>query len=117
MRKYWFLHGLKIMLFFVAGGLALGYGFMLLWNWLFPPIFGLAEINFFQAIGLLVISKILFSGFRKWGCGSCCHGGGQWRRGNWKDKFKEKISSMSPEEQAKIKENFKKCCGWENEEK
>jgi hypothetical protein len=65
---------------------------------------------------LFIISKILFSGFRKWGGGHCCHGG-QSGREYWKSRFKEKLSSMSPEEQAKYKESFKKCCGWENEEK
>lgn len=34
-----------------------------LWNWLIPSIFGLTTINFWQAIGLLVLCKILFSGF------------------------------------------------------
>ena len=34
-----------------------------LWNWLMPEIFGLPLINIYQAFGLLVLSKILFSGF------------------------------------------------------
>ncbi|MDR2835736.1 MAG: hypothetical protein LBV69_05985 [Bacteroidales bacterium] len=33
---------------------------MLLWNWLVPAIFGLAVISFWQALGLLVLSHILF---------------------------------------------------------
>ena len=37
----------------------------LLWNWLMPPIFGLTTITFFQALGLLVLSKILFFGFHR----------------------------------------------------
>lgn len=36
---------------------------LLLWNWLMPAIFGLTAINYWQAIGLLLLSKILFSGF------------------------------------------------------
>jgi hypothetical protein len=36
---------------------------MLLWNGLMPDIFGLQEINFWQALGILVLSKILFGGF------------------------------------------------------
>ena len=35
---------------------------MLLWNWLMPLIFGLTEIHFWQALGLLLLSKILFGG-------------------------------------------------------
>jgi membrane protein required for beta-lactamase induction len=38
----------------------LGYPLMLLWNWLMPIIFGLPEITFWQAIGLNVLSTILF---------------------------------------------------------
>jgi membrane protein required for beta-lactamase induction len=38
----------------------LGYPLMLLWNWLMPVIFGLPEITFWQAIGLNLLSTILF---------------------------------------------------------
>lgn len=38
----------------------LGYPLMLLWNWLIPNIFGLPEITFWQAIGLNLLSTILF---------------------------------------------------------
>ena len=36
---------------------------MLLWNVLIPDIFGLTTINFWQAAGLAIISKMLFGGF------------------------------------------------------
>jgi hypothetical protein len=35
---------------------------MLLWNWLMPAIFGLACISIWQALGLLALARILFSG-------------------------------------------------------
>jgi hypothetical protein len=35
----------------------------LLWNWLLPSIFGWRPITFWQAIGLLALSRILFGGF------------------------------------------------------
>lgn len=38
----------------------LGYPLMLLWNWLMPEIFGLPEITLWQAIGLNLLSTILF---------------------------------------------------------
>jgi hypothetical protein len=38
----------------------LGYPLMLLWNWLMPVIFNLPEISFWQAIGLNILSSILF---------------------------------------------------------
>ncbi|WHZ11879.1 MAG: hypothetical protein OJF60_002318 [Burkholderiaceae bacterium] len=38
---------------------------MLLWNWLVPALFaGAHAISFAQAVGLLVLSRILFGGFR-----------------------------------------------------
>jgi len=38
----------------------LGYPLMLLWNWLIPTIFGLPEITLWQALGLNLLSTILF---------------------------------------------------------
>jgi membrane protein required for beta-lactamase induction len=38
----------------------LGYPLMLLWNWLMPIIFNLPEITLWQAIGLNLLSTILF---------------------------------------------------------
>ena len=50
-----------------VGFLAVTAGFsavvMLLWNWLMPSLFGLGVINFWQALGILVLSRILFGGF------------------------------------------------------
>ena len=41
-----------------------------LWNWLMPALFGWTEIGFWQAVALLILSKILFGGFRSpWGSG------------------------------------------------
>lgn len=40
--------------------LILGVPLMLLWNWLMPEIFGLTEITFWQAVGLNILSSILF---------------------------------------------------------
>ena len=49
------------------GFLAIAAGFaavvMLLWNWLIPVIFGLGAICFWQALGLLVLCRILFGSF------------------------------------------------------
>lgn len=39
----------------------------LLWNWLMPAVFGVAKVTLLQALGLNLLSSILFrsSGFRK----------------------------------------------------
>jgi len=40
--------------------LILGYPMMWLWNWLMPELFGLPTITFLQAIGLNVLTSIIF---------------------------------------------------------
>ena len=62
----------------IAIGIALLFGFMAfiviggvivqwLWNWLLPDIFGLRRVTFWEALGLLALSRILFGGFGKGG--------------------------------------------------
>lgn len=36
---------------------------MHLWNALMPGLFGLSQISFLQAMGLLILSRLLFGGF------------------------------------------------------
>jgi hypothetical protein len=50
----------------VAALFALVFGFVFkwLWNWLMPDIFGLRQISYWQAFGLLLLGKLLFGGFR-----------------------------------------------------
>jgi len=43
--------------------LLFGYVIMWLWNWLMPEIFGLVEVSYWQAVGLLALAKILFGSF------------------------------------------------------
>ena len=70
--------GMKIFLGFLMGigfiGLIFLFGWvvMLLWNWLMPEIFGLMQLTYWQAWGLLVLSSILFKGFPSGG-----HDGGK----------------------------------------
>lgn len=40
--------------------LIIGLPIMLLWNWLMPIIFNLPKITFFQAVGLSILTGILF---------------------------------------------------------
>jgi hypothetical protein len=46
-------------------GLVILFGFivMWLWNWLMPDLFGLGTITYWQAMGICLLSKILFGGF------------------------------------------------------
>jgi hypothetical protein len=46
-------------LMFIAAAL-IGLPVMLLWNWLLPELFGLKAITFWQAVGLSLLSGMLF---------------------------------------------------------
>ena len=72
-----------------------------LWNWLMPGLFGLHVISFWQALGLLVLSKILFSGFRARPGGSR----------DWRMRFIRRWDQMTPEEQEKFRAGLRKGCG------
>lgn len=48
-----------ILLIFLTG-IILGFPTKLLWNWLMPSIFGLPEVTFAEALGLLVLAGLLF---------------------------------------------------------
>lgn len=79
--------------------LALGGVIMLLWNWLVPHLFSGPHITFWQALGLFLLSKILFGG---WGGGKCRNGGGP----GWKNRYYEKLSTMSSEERERFKKRM-----------
>jgi hypothetical protein len=88
----------KWLILFAPLGIALfmwlgGYIVQHLWNWLGPGLFGLRLITFWQALGLLVLCRILFGG---WGGGN--HGGkrGENKRWRWQ--------RMSPEEHEMFRE-------------
>lgn len=81
------------------------YGFIIgtqyLWNWLVPELFSGPVISFWQTAGLLLLSKIIL-----WPFGKChCHGGNH--GGPWKYYWKEKWTSMSPDERERIKQKMK----------
>ncbi|MEP3208227.1 MAG: hypothetical protein ABJN95_03510 [Maribacter sp.] len=49
--------------------LLFGYGFMLLWNWLMPDVFGLPSLSYWKAVGILVMAKLLFGNLEGKGSG------------------------------------------------
>ena len=49
--------------FAVVFALVFGIVVKLLWNWLMPAIFGLGEISYWQAFGIVVLCKLLFGAF------------------------------------------------------
>lgn len=59
-KFFWFLFALPLFLGFFA---LVSYAVMLLWNELLPDLFGFQAIQFWQAAGLLLLSRILFGGW------------------------------------------------------
>jgi hypothetical protein len=101
-RKGW-----KIGFFAVGAFLLMGLAVMLLWNCLMPELFGTPEILYPQSLGLLVLARILFGGFRGGWCGGHrgCHSG----KHSWKEKMKARYEAMSPEEKEKFKAKMGRC--------
>src|ERR1700728_613592 len=71
---------------------------MHLWNWLLPPLFGWHAVTFWQALGLLLLTRILFGGH---GPGSRGGGPRRWQQKKW--------DRMTPEERAKFSGRYQ---GW-----
>ncbi|OYW19930.1 MAG: hypothetical protein B7Z54_02520, partial [Sphingobacteriales bacterium 12-47-4] len=64
MKKYWMRKIPFFILLAAAGIMLFSWIVMLLWNATLPALVGVKVISFWQAAGLLVLSKILFGGFR-----------------------------------------------------
>lgn len=93
MRKNRLLKGI---LFAICAALALaifGLAVMALWNWLVPAIFGWKAITYWQALGLLVLTRTLFGGFRGRAGGMA-----------WRHRMGERWERMTPEEREKMRE-------------
>ena len=89
----------RIILFiplFALGILVIGGIVMLLWNNILTPVLHISNITFWQGLGILVLSKILFSSFS---------GGGGSRRDYWKQRIMWK--NMTAEQKEKFKEEWK----------
>jgi len=95
------LKGLMFALLATAAIALFGFVVMSLWNWLTPPLFGWRLITFWQALGLLILCKILFGGFR----------GRPGGRMHWKRRMMERWEHMTPEEREKFRTGMRGRCG------
>lgn len=96
MKHYWASRIVKFALFGIIAVIVFGFVIMSLWNWLMPAIFGLTAITFWQALGLLILSWILFGGLRG-------HGH---HHGHWRHRMAERWAKMSPEEREKFQQTI-----------
>ncbi len=73
-----------------------------LWNAILPEVVGAKTLTYPQALGLLVLCKILFGNFG-------------WKKGGnngsrFGQNFKDKFRNMSEEERERFKEEWKRRC-------
>ena len=104
----WMFLGPLVLLGFLVFG-ALGTLFVqILWNGLLPALFGWPHVSFFQALGLLVLCRILFGGLGLPGP----------RRSRLRSKFRrrfrqrmaERWQGMDPEERERFRQRM--CERW-----
>jgi hypothetical protein len=94
--------GLAVLAAVAAFVAVLSLAVMLLWNSLVPELFRGPSLQYWQAFGLLLLSRILFGGLR---------GRGGWH-GHWRQRmWRERWESMTPEERARLREQFQGRCG------
>ena len=102
MRRKWIFIGplaiLGLLAFIAVGGQVV----RLLWNWLLPPLFDVPMLTFWQALGILALSRILFGGFGRHGC----HRSGIRRR------MEERWGRMTPEERERFRQGMRGRCGF-----
>ncbi len=82
-----------------------------LWNWLLPSLFGWRQITLWEALGILVLCRILFGG-----CG--LHGGSRSNiRRRITDRVAERVAErwehMTPEERERFRQRTRERCGFD----
>jgi hypothetical protein len=78
----------------------IGFGLltMVLWNALLPELLHLPTITFWQAIGLLVLARLLFGFHGRHFGGPAYH---------WRNRIREKWMNMTPEEREKFRQHLR----------
>ena len=106
MNRQRFPRFLLFPLFIFAFLVPLGFIVMALWNNILAAVVHVPPINFWQALGLFALSRILFGGFPGkpgWG--------GHGRRRKEMEDMRNKWFNLSPEEKIKFRQNWKGRCG------
>ncbi|WP_185731375.1 hypothetical protein [Larkinella rosea] len=116
MKRFWIKRIFGGLLFAVVFIMAAGWAVSSLWNWLIPVLFAGPIITFGQALGLLLLARILVGfrggwGGRRWGGGWGGHPGHPY----WREQLSNRWQHMTPEERKefkqKMKEQWKGGCG------
>ena len=94
----WPLFGLAFLAFIAVGGWVVMY----LWNNIIPELIPtVGMLTYWKALGLLILCRLLFGGFKGQG--------GRPLKNGWG--MKEKMMNMTPEEREKFKSEWRERCG------
>ncbi|NIJ51919.1 hypothetical protein [Dyadobacter arcticus] len=103
--------------FALAAALILGLVIRLLWNAILPYALNANPISYWQAVGLFVLCKILFGGFRgpmggpdRWNKWQNFDKGGMPGKSPFSD-WRNKWMGMSDEERIKFRQEMRRRCG------
>lgn len=102
-------HFLFFPVFAVAAALLMGVVVRFLWNAILPALLGVAVISYWQAVGLLVLCRILFGNFGRGFMG----GNPRWKNNEGTrigPPWREKWANMTDEERTKLKEEWRRRC-------
>lgn len=105
MKTWWIRKAAAFVALAIVITLALGGIVLLLWNAVVPDVFGAPALTYWQAVGLLLLTQILFRGIGRW---RAYHHPAA--RDRWKHKLEEKLAAMTPEEREKFKAEWKRRC-------
>jgi hypothetical protein len=103
MRKRWIVWVPVVIVLFVLFIALGGEVVQRLWNWLLPPLFGVREITFWQALGVLALSRILFGGFGFQSSG----------RSGFRGRMRERYDAMTPEERERFRQKMRARWGFD----
>jgi hypothetical protein len=106
MNRSRFPRFILVLLFFCAIIVPLSFIIMTLWNNILVAVLHVSVINFWQALGLFALSRILFGGFPGkpgWA--------GHHRRRRDMEEMRDKWFNLSPEERKHFKEDWKSRFG------
>ena len=99
----------RFLLRYIAIVILVALAVMVLWNSILPELLDLPTIDFWQALGLLLLVRLLTGGT-----------GGFFRRrweSTWSGYMQSKMESMSPEEQERFRRKWQdRCDKWQKGE-
>ncbi len=107
-KRFRWNKGFVFFILFLPAFFFMGFIVMFLWNHILPGAIHANAITYWQGLGILILSRILFGGFNKrhWSSERRMHGG-----------MREKFANMTPEERENFKAGWKdRCNRWKRKD-